>query len=55
MVSKAIVFIAGLLITPRFWLLFMASFTCVMMMAWRGSLRDDIFKLAQKTVGKKLW
>lgn len=33
-----------LMLTRRFWYLFIASFTLVMMMAWRSALRDQIFK-----------
>lgn len=49
------IFLLRVLGTSNFWLLFLASFTCVLMMAWRGSIRDDLFKIAQKSVGKKGW
>lgn len=34
-----------------FWQMVLASFTVVLMMAWRASLRDQIFKAASKYRG----
>ena len=51
----AIIFLIKILGTSNFWLLFLASFTGVLMFAWRGVIKDDIFKFAQKTVGKRGW
>lgn len=50
-----IIFLVRMIGTSSFWMLFLASLTCVLMMAWRSNIRDDIFKMAQKTVGKKGW
>jgi hypothetical protein len=48
-----IVFLIELLGTLDFWLLFLSSFTAVLMLAWRGSIRDGIYKMAQKSIGRK--
>jgi len=50
-----VTFLWRTVLTWDFWTLFLASFTCVLMMAWRSSIRDNIFKAAQKTVGKRGW
>lgn len=51
--KRLIIFLIRLVGTLDFWLLFLASFVCVLMMAWRGSIRDGIFKLAQRSVGRR--
>jgi hypothetical protein len=39
-------FLLRTLVTRTFWMLFLASFTMVLMLAWRAQLRDHIFKTA---------
>jgi hypothetical protein len=39
-------FVISQAFTRAFWYLFLASFTMVMMLAWRAHLRDQIFKVA---------
>lgn len=53
--KHVVIFLIRMLGTSSFWLLFLASFTGVLMFAWRGALRDDIFKYAQKSIGKRGW
>lgn len=48
-------FLLRILSTSNFWLLFLVTLIGALMMAWRCSIRDDIFKFAQKTVGKRGW
>lgn len=50
--KRLIVFLIKLIGKLDFWLLFLASFTCVLMMAWRSNIRDGIFKMAQKSLGR---
>jgi predicted membrane metal-binding protein len=51
--SKMVRFVISQLMSSSFWYLFLASFTIVLMMAWRAALRDDIFKDAARTIGKR--
>ena len=55
MTRRIVIFLWRVIRTWDFWALFISSFTCVLMMAWRSSTRDSIFKMAQKTVGKRGW
>lgn len=45
--ATTIEFIVTVMFRKQFWLLLLASFTAVLMLAWRSSLRDDIFKMAR--------
>jgi TctA family transporter len=40
-------FLLSMLFRRQFWYLFVASFTMVVMLAWRQQLRDEIFHLGE--------
>jgi hypothetical protein len=40
-------FLLAIVLRRQFWYLFLASFTMVVMLAWRQQLRDEIFHIGE--------